>query len=106
MEEIRSSSSASPPPTTTTIAGGGDHNNNNNNNNNKSSMGAKKGCLSFIVSLKESFCYMKASIFGLAKKVSAKNEREASEAELKAAKMQVEAADAAEHAKAKIQKSA
>ncbi|KAM6544800.1 hypothetical protein CsatB_025536 [Cannabis sativa] len=100
MEEIRSSSSASPPPTTTTIAGGGDH----NNNNNKSSMGAKKGCLSFIVSLKESFCYMKASIFGLAKKVSAKNEREASEAELKAAKMQVEAADAAEHAKAKIQK--
>ncbi|KAF4367222.1 hypothetical protein G4B88_026729 [Cannabis sativa] len=101
MEEIRSSSSASPPPTTTTIAGGGDH-----NNNNKSSMGAKKGCLSFIVSLKESFCYMKASIFGLAKKVSAKNEREASEAELKAAKMQVEAADAAEHAKAKIQKSA
>lgn len=41
-----------------------------------------------------------------AKVITAKNEKEASEAELEASKMQVEAADAAEDAKNKINKSA
>jgi hypothetical protein len=40
-----------------------------------------------------------------AKKLTAKNEREATEADLKAAKMQVEAADAAEENKKRLDKS-
>ncbi|EXC01186.1 hypothetical protein L484_025564 [Morus notabilis] len=66
----------------------------------------KKDCLSFLVSLKEGFQYVKASIFGQAKKLTARNEREATQADLKAEKMQVDAANAAEDAKARIQKSA
>jgi hypothetical protein len=40
-----------------------------------------------------------------AKKLTAKNEREATEADLKASKMQVEAADAAEETKKRLDKS-
>lgn len=43
---------------------------------------------------------------GQAKKLTAKNEREATEADLLAEKMQVDAANAAEEAKSTIQKSA
>lgn len=39
-----------------------------------------------------------------AKKMTARNEREASEADLKAAKMQVEAAEAAEETKKRLEK--
>lgn len=39
-----------------------------------------------------------------AKKMTARNEREASEADLKAAKMQVEATDAAEETKKRLEK--
>ena len=40
-----------------------------------------------------------------AKKLTEKNEREATEADLKASKMQVEAADAAEETKKRLEKS-
>ncbi|XP_057442416.1 uncharacterized protein LOC130734124 [Lotus japonicus] len=79
-----------------------------NHKKNNTSFGSrlKKSCLSFAVSLQESFRYVKASFVGQAKVITAKNEKEASEAELEASKMQVEAADAAEDAKNKINKSA
>lgn len=64
--------------------------------------GMKKTFLSFKASLQESFQYMKASIVGQGKKLTAKNEQEASEADLQAAKMQVDAADAAEDTKNRL----
>ncbi|PON85717.1 hypothetical protein TorRG33x02_184470 [Trema orientale] len=95
MEEARSCASQ----TTTTAVG-------TRRRHETMSSRAKKDCLSFFVSLKEGFQYVKASIVGQAKKLTARNEREATEADLKAAKMQVEAADAAEDAKSRLQKSA
>ncbi|KAG6644490.1 uncharacterized protein LOC122318045 [Carya illinoinensis] len=64
----------------------------------------KKDCLWFATSMQEGFRYVKASFTGLAKKMTARNEREASEADLKAAKMQVEATDAAEETKKRLEK--
>ncbi|XP_041021969.1 uncharacterized protein LOC121263201 [Juglans microcarpa x Juglans regia] len=64
----------------------------------------KKDCLWFSTSMQECFSYVKASFTGLAKKMTARNEREASEADLRAAKMQVEAADAAEETKKGLEK--
>ena len=55
--------------------------------------------------------YISVYFYGLsenwkqAKKLTAKNEREATEADLKASKMQVEAADAAEETKKRLEKS-
>ncbi|KAK3423450.1 hypothetical protein EUGRSUZ_F00437 [Eucalyptus grandis] len=65
-------------------------------------VGAKKECLSFAVSVQEGLRYVKALLLGQAKKMRARNEREATEADLRTAKMQVDAADAAEDAKKRI----
>ncbi|KAK7385408.1 hypothetical protein VNO78_31126 [Psophocarpus tetragonolobus] len=65
----------------------------------------KKGCISFAASIQEGFRYVKAFFVGQAKTITARNEKEASEAELEATKMQVEAADAAEDIKNKLNKS-
>ncbi|XP_074364802.1 uncharacterized protein LOC141705811 [Apium graveolens] len=59
----------------------------------------KRGWVNLTVSLQEHFRYFKASLLGLGKKMRARNEKEAAEADLQAAKMQVEAADAAEDSK-------
>ncbi|GMN40185.1 hypothetical protein TIFTF001_009407 [Ficus carica] len=99
MEETRSS----PAPTTATGVGSSTS---RRRQDTSATSRMKKDCLSFLVSLKEGFQYFKASIFGQAKKLTAKNEREATEADLRAEKMQVDAANAAEEAKFRIQKSA
>ncbi|KAI4308658.1 hypothetical protein L6164_031713 [Bauhinia variegata] len=65
----------------------------------------KKNCLTFAVSCRESFSYVKAFFIGQAKKIRAKNEKEATAADLDTAKMQVEAADAAEKTKNRLNKS-
>ncbi|KAK7275858.1 hypothetical protein RIF29_16984 [Crotalaria pallida] len=65
----------------------------------------RKGCLSFAASLQENFRYVKAFFIGQVKTITARNEKEASEAELEASKMQVEAADAAEDIKNRLNKS-
>ncbi|KAK2430084.1 hypothetical protein P8452_43546 [Trifolium repens] len=87
MEEMGSSSSSTPLP-----------------NHNKTSFGSslKKSCLSFAASIQETFRYATAFFVGQAKTLTAKNEKEASEAELEATKKQVEAADAAEDIKNRL----
>ncbi|XP_031279227.1 uncharacterized protein LOC116137688 isoform X2 [Pistacia vera] len=65
----------------------------------------KVDCLYFTTSLKEGFRYFKAFFVGLAKKVTARSEKEATEADLQTAKMQVEAADEAEDTKKRLHKS-
>ncbi|GAV85398.1 hypothetical protein CFOL_v3_28835 [Cephalotus follicularis] len=65
----------------------------------------KKKCLSLTVSLQEGFRYVKAFFVGKAKKMTARNEKEASAADLETAKMQVEAADEAEDKKKKLNNS-
>ncbi|GFS44096.1 hypothetical protein Acr_00g0088390 [Actinidia rufa] len=65
----------------------------------------KKNCLSFAASVQESFRSLKATLVGQAKKVTARNEKEATEAYLQTAKMQVEAADDAEETKKSLNKS-
>ncbi|GLT60577.1 hypothetical protein SLA2020_333380 [Shorea laevis] len=62
----------------------------------------KTNFLAFMVSLKERFCYVKAALLGLVMKVRAKNEREATGADLKSEKMQVEAAYEADGKKNKL----
>ncbi|KAK1300853.1 hypothetical protein QJS10_CPB13g00277 [Acorus calamus] len=59
----------------------------------------KKGGVYCTSSIIESFQYIKATIVGQVRKVRARDEKEATEAELTTAKMQVEAADAAEDRK-------
>ncbi|XP_057975536.1 uncharacterized protein LOC131162931 [Malania oleifera] len=59
----------------------------------------KKWWACFAASLQEGFTYVKANLVGQGKKMRARNEREAAEADLQTAKMQVEAADAAETTK-------
>ncbi|OIW04325.1 hypothetical protein TanjilG_32517 [Lupinus angustifolius] len=66
----------------------------------------RKCCLSFAASLQENFRYVKAFFVGQVKTITSRNEQEASAAELEATKMQVEAADAAEDIKNKLNKSA
>lgn len=66
----------------------------------------RKSCLSFVASLQENFRYVKAFFVGQAKTIAARNETEASAAELETAKKQVEAADAAEDIKNRLNKSA
>ncbi|XVE55635.1 hypothetical protein DITRI_Ditri03aG0174500 [Diplodiscus trichospermus] len=65
----------------------------------------RKDCLAFVVSLQEGFRYVKAILVGQAKKLKAKNEKEAAAAELQSQKMQVEAANEAEKTKETIYKS-
>ncbi|RZS23653.1 hypothetical protein BHM03_00056617 [Ensete ventricosum] len=62
-----------------------------------------KGLVSLAASLEEGLQDAKASVTGLVKKATAKTEQEASEADLRTAKMQVEAADAAEKKKKQLQ---
>ncbi|XP_004287438.1 PREDICTED: uncharacterized protein LOC101307528 [Fragaria vesca subsp. vesca] len=64
-----------------------------------------KGCLSFTASLQEGFRYVKAFFVGQAKRLTARSEKEATEADLVTAKMQVEATDAAEDTKSRLNKS-
>ncbi|KAJ6825119.1 uncharacterized protein M6B38_378640 [Iris pallida] len=59
----------------------------------------KKGGLSMAASIKQGWQYTKAFFTGQVMKLKAKNEKEMSEANLQATKMQVEAADEAEHRK-------
>ncbi|GAB4839479.1 hypothetical protein Ancab_029002 [Ancistrocladus abbreviatus] len=61
--------------------------------------GIKKGCLSMLASVQEGMGYCKAFVVGKGKKLTARNEEEATEADLQTAKMEVDAADAAEHTK-------
>ncbi|KAH7847132.1 hypothetical protein Vadar_022254 [Vaccinium darrowii] len=62
----------------------------------------KKGFASFAASLQEGFGNFKALVVGQATKMSARNEKEASEADLQTSKMQVAAADAAEDTKKRL----
>ncbi|KAJ0966645.1 hypothetical protein J5N97_023562 [Dioscorea zingiberensis] len=59
----------------------------------------KKEGISFMASAKEAWLNIKATILGQIKKAKAKNEQEASEADLQTAKMQINAADEAEEKK-------
>ncbi|KAG9440140.1 hypothetical protein H6P81_020305 [Aristolochia fimbriata] len=59
----------------------------------------RKKCASVFASLEESLQYLKASVIGLVKRAKARDEKEASRAEMEAEKMQVEAANAAEEKK-------
>ncbi|XP_027094506.1 uncharacterized protein [Coffea arabica] len=65
----------------------------------------RRECLSFTTSLQEGFRYIKGIVVGQAKKMTAKDEHEATEADLLASKMQVDAADEAESTKKKLDKS-
>ncbi|KAF2299819.1 hypothetical protein P3X46_021200 [Hevea brasiliensis] len=65
----------------------------------------KKECLSFTVSLQECFRSIKATLVGQAKKITARNEKEATAADLQASKTQIEAADEAENIKKRLDKS-
>ncbi|KAL0557827.1 hypothetical protein IC582_006378 [Cucumis melo] len=59
----------------------------------------KKGCTSFYASSQETLGYVKAFFVGWGKKITAKSEKEAAEADLRTAKMQVQATEAAENLK-------
>ncbi|XP_028782633.1 uncharacterized protein LOC114757258 [Neltuma alba] len=65
----------------------------------------KKNCLLVVASLQEGLTYVKAFFIGQTKMIKARNEEEASVAELETEKMQVAAADAAEATKTKLNKS-
>ncbi|XP_050234942.1 uncharacterized protein LOC126683149 [Mercurialis annua] len=95
MEEIRPAPSPAETAThTTTTATTADA------NQEKSAMSrVKKECLSFAVSVQESFRYIKAKLVGQAKKITARNEKEVAAADLQASKMEVQAADEAENLK-------
>ncbi|KAK9097003.1 hypothetical protein Sjap_022500 [Stephania japonica] len=77
----------------------------NNNNAEKSSLMSrvKKECLSCVASVQEGLTHAKATLVGQAQKMTSKNEEEASQADLRTAKAQVEATDAAEDAKKRLQ---
>ncbi|KAL8490392.1 hypothetical protein ACS0TY_025561 [Phlomoides rotata] len=61
--------------------------------------GLKTVCVSTTASIGEGFGYLKAAAVGLTKKLTAKTEKEATDADLQVAKMQVDAADHAEDIK-------
>ncbi|KAF7137730.1 hypothetical protein RHSIM_Rhsim07G0213800 [Rhododendron simsii] len=65
----------------------------------------RRGFASFAASLQQGFGNFQAFLVGQAKMMSARNEKESSEADLRTAKMQVEAADAAEDTKKRLEKS-
>ncbi|KAG0453118.1 hypothetical protein HPP92_025782 [Vanilla planifolia] len=64
----------------------------------------KKEALSLTASLKEGLLYVKAFFTGQVKKLTARNEKEASEAGLQEARMQVEATDEAERRRNELHK--
>ncbi|KAK8552118.1 hypothetical protein V6N13_120541 [Hibiscus sabdariffa] len=98
MEEMNNSPPLNTSPTTASATG--------NRGQGTSLMSRlKKDCLAFGVSLQEGFRYVKATVVGQAKKLTAKDEKEAATADLQAQKMQVEAADEAENNKKRIYKS-
>ncbi|XP_015579770.1 uncharacterized protein LOC107261903 [Ricinus communis] len=108
MEEIRPSSSPSPPPHTavdTTINTTTPTSTAHRKQEKSEISSVKKECLAFAVSLQESFQYIKAKFVGQAKKITARDEKEATAADLQVAKMEVEAADQAEYIKKKLDKS-
>ncbi|CAH8265194.1 unnamed protein product [Arabidopsis lyrata] len=65
----------------------------------------KTNCLSMAVSCQEGFSYVKAFFVGQTKRLTAKNEKEATEAHLTETKMQVDATDEAENAKKRLHQS-
>uniref|UniRef100_A0A803LV69 Uncharacterized protein n=1 Tax=Chenopodium quinoa TaxID=63459 RepID=A0A803LV69_CHEQI len=65
----------------------------------------KNSCLTFCVSVQECLGYCKAFVVGQGKTLTARNEKEATIADLQTAKMQVNATDAAEKKKREIQNS-
>ncbi|KAK4428608.1 hypothetical protein Salat_1160600 [Sesamum alatum] len=62
----------------------------------------KKRCLSLAASMGEGVGYLKATVVGLSKKLTSKTEKEATDADLQTAKMQVEATDHAEDIKKRL----
>ncbi|XP_021903577.1 stress response protein NST1 isoform X2 [Carica papaya] len=100
MEEIRPSPS---PPTATSASGASTDPKTENETTSSVMSRVKKGCLSLSVSLQEGFRDFKAFFIGQAKKLTARNEKEATEADLATAKMEVEAADDAENMKKRIE---
>ncbi|MCD9640241.1 hypothetical protein HAX54_025427 [Datura stramonium] len=71
----------------------------------KASSRLTKGFLYFKTSLLECFRYIKAFFVAQGKKMRAKSEEEVTEADMVKAKMEVEAADAAENTKKRLHKS-
>ncbi|KAG7574094.1 hypothetical protein ISN44_As09g023130 [Arabidopsis suecica] len=65
----------------------------------------KTNCLSVAVSCQEGFSYVKAFFVGQTKRLTAKNEKEATDAHLTETKMQVDATDEAENAKKRLHQS-
>ncbi|KAK9166217.1 hypothetical protein Scep_001408 [Stephania cephalantha] len=63
----------------------------------------RKECLSCFVSVQEGLTHAKATLLGQAHKMTSKNEEEATQADLRTAKAQVEATDAAEDTKKRLQ---
>ncbi|XP_060194222.1 uncharacterized protein LOC132623482 [Lycium barbarum] len=61
-----------------------------------------KGCLYFTTSLQECFRYIKAFFVGQGKKMTARSEEEVIQADMVKAKMEVEATDAAEKTKKRL----
>ncbi|KAJ0259577.1 hypothetical protein HA466_0059110 [Hirschfeldia incana] len=65
----------------------------------------KTNCLSMAVTFQEGLGYVKAFFIGQTKRLTAKNEQEATDAHLTETKMQVEATDEAENAKKTLHQS-
>ncbi|ERN14343.1 hypothetical protein AMTRI_Chr13g90730 [Amborella trichopoda] len=63
----------------------------------------KNKTLAFSASFTEGLRYIKATILGQVRKMKAKDEKEASEADLLTAKMQVDAANTAEESKKQLE---
>ncbi|KAI3961309.1 hypothetical protein MKX01_007023 [Papaver californicum] len=64
--------------------------------------GIKDGFISLTASVQEGFGHVKAFFVGNTRKLMAKNEKEASEADLQTAKMQVDATNSAEDTKKRL----
>ncbi|XP_006411060.2 uncharacterized protein LOC18027183 [Eutrema salsugineum] len=62
----------------------------------------KTSCLSMVVTVQEGFSYVKAFFVGQTRRLTAKSEKEATEAQLTESKMQVDATDEAENAKKRL----
>ncbi|BAT81686.1 hypothetical protein VIGAN_03147600 [Vigna angularis var. angularis] len=77
---------------------------NSSSDHNKTPFGSRlrRSCLSFAASVQEGFRYVKAFFVGQVKTITARNEQEASEAELEATKKQVDATDAAQDIKNRL----
>lgn len=88
--------------TTSVTSGGGSSSKERSRKREAFSTGVIRGCATFGVSLQEGFRYLKATLVGQTKKLRAQTEKEVTEADMMAAKKQVDAADAAENAKKRI----